>query len=259
LGRATWNSGALAALLLAASGPVWAVDPFEIQVYEGDINGPGQVGLEIHVNAVPSGHSTIEPPAQVAADDLVRLTLEPSLGLLEWWELGAYLQFAFQPGERSSHFGGFKLRSKWIVPRRLTGHLRVGLNVEVGRGRAALGTGSWDTEFRPVLVWSSNRLMLAANPMIGWALTGPQRDLEPDLEPAFKVRVNGDLGVGVGLEYYAGIGRLSSLPAAPEQEHVLYLVGDLLDAAFDANLGVGRGLTGAADEWTIKAILGVGF
>jgi hypothetical protein len=249
----------VAALLLGATRAAWAVDPFEIQVYEGDINGPGQLGLEVHANLVPAGHATPEPPARVAADDLFRLTLEPSLGVLEWWEVGAYLQLAFEPGAPDGHFGGFKLRSKWIVPRRLTGAFIVGLNVEVGRGAAVFGDTDWDTEFRPILVWSPGRFMLAANPMVGWALTGSDRGFEPDLEPAVKARVDSGLGFGVGLEYYAGLGRLSSLPAVAQQEHILYLVADLLDTAFDANLGIGRGLSAAANAWTVKAIVGVGF
>jgi hypothetical protein len=247
------------ALALAAARAAWAVDPFEIQVYEGDINGPGQLGLEVHANVVPAGHETAEPPARVAPDDLFRVTLEPSLGVLEWWELGAYLQMAFEPGERSGHFGGFKLRSKWIVPRRLTGDLILGLNVEVGRGTASFGTTDWDTELRPIFVWSPGRFMLAANPMVGWVLSGSERGLEPDLEPAVKGRVDTGLGFGIGLEYYAGIGHLSSPPAVRQQEHILYLAADLLDAPFDANLGVGRGLTAAANDWTVKVIVGVGF
>ena len=244
---------------LATSGPARAVDPFEIQVYEGDINDSGQLGLEVHANLVPVGRTTPEPPARVAPDDVFRLTLEPSLGILEWWEIGAYLQMALEPGGPAGHFGGFKLRSKFIVPRRLTGALIVGLNVEVGRGAAVFGATGWDTEFRPILVWAHDRFMVAANPMIGWALSGPDGGLEPDLEPAIKARVDTRLGFGLGLEYYAGIGRLSSPPPLQQQEHILYLAADLLDWSFDANLGLGRGLTEAANDWTVKAIVGMAF
>jgi hypothetical protein len=246
-------------VLVTAPGPARAVDAFEIQVYEGDINAPGRPGLEVHANMVPSGRDTAQPPARVAEDDLMRLTLEPSLGILEWFEVGAYLQLALEPGSPEGHFGGFKLRSKWIVPRRLTGNFILGLNVEVGRGTESFGTDSWDTEFRPILVWTTDRWMIAVNPMFGWALSGADRQLEPDFEPATKVRIDSGCGVGVGLEYYAGLGQLSALPPAEEQQHVLYLVADLMDAPFDANLGLGRGLTDATNAWTVKLIVGVGF
>ncbi len=201
--------------MLVGSGPARALDAFEIQVYEGDINAPGRPGLEVHANMVPAGSDTAQPPARVAEDNLMRLTLEPSLGILEWFEIGGYLQLALEPGSPEGHFGGFKLRSKWIVPRRLTGNFILGLNVEVGRGTAAFGTDSWDTEFRPILVWTANRWMIAVNPMFGWALSGAERSLEPDFEPATKVRIDSGYGVGVGLEYYAGLGRLSDAAPGP--------------------------------------------
>jgi hypothetical protein len=248
----------VAAFVLMGTKAAWALDPFEIQVYEGDINLPGRPGLEVHANFIPAGHSAPVPPARVASDNLLRLTLEPSLGLLEWWEFGAYLQFALEPGAPEGHFGGFKLRSKWIVPRRLTGDFIVGLNIEVGRGAAVFGSADWDTEFRPIIAWTRGRLMIAANPMVGWAFSGPDKGWEPDLEPAVKVRGDTGLGVGIGLEYYAGVGRLSSL-ATDQQEHVLYAIADLLDATFDANLGIGRGLSETSSDWTIKAIVGIGF
>jgi hypothetical protein len=245
--------------VVAAGRPGRAVDAFEIQVYEGDINAPGRPGLEIHANLVAAGDETPSPPARIAEDGLARLTLEPSLGILEWWEVGAYLQTALDPGGPEGHFGGFKLRSKWIVPRRWTGNFIVGLNVEVGRGTAVFGSDDWDTEFRPILVWSAGRWLVAANPMFGWALSGPDRAGEPDFEPAAKLRADTGLGFGAGLEYYAGLGRPSALPPVEQQEHVLYLVADLLDARFDANLGLGRGLTDVSNDWTVKLIVGIGF
>jgi hypothetical protein len=235
-----------------------ALDPFEIQVYEGDINQPRQVGLEVHSNiAIPRP----DPPGPwtPASESLLRITLEPSFGLLEWWELGAYLQSAFELGKMRGHAGGFKLRSKWIVPRRLTGSFIFGLNVEVGRGSAAFLATDWDTEFRPILVWLHGPWMLAANPMIGWALTGPERGLAPDIEPALKARCDTGLGFGVGAEYYAGLGHLGSPAPLGEQEHVVYLIADLVGAPFDLNLGVGRGVTGSTAAWTFKSILGLGF
>lgn len=247
------------ALLALWPSMAYAVDPFEIQIYEGDINEPRQVGLEVHANVVPAGRTMAAFPAEVVPDDLFRLTLEPSLGVLSWWELGAYLQFAFEPGAAEGHWGGFKLRSKFILPRAHTGDLVLGLNIELGRGVAAFGSDDWDTEFRPIIAYTRGPWMLAANPMMGWALSGDDAGVEPDFEPGAKVRFDTGLGAGVGLEYYAGVGRLSELPGFDGQEHLLFLVADLVNAPFDLNLGVGRGLSGAANDWTVKAIFGYAF
>jgi hypothetical protein len=246
------------ALVSLTASVARAVDPFEIQVYEGDINEAGGVGLEVHENFVPAGAAPDDAPGP-SSEGLLRTTLEPSLGLLEWWELGVYLQFALEPGGPQGHFGGFKLRSKWIVPRRLSGDFIVGLNIEIGRGTAVFASDDWGTEFRPILVWGPGPWMFAVNPIFGWSLSGPERSPEPDLEPALKVRYDTSLGFAVGLEYYAGIGQLSKQSGVSQQEHLLFAVADLVDAAVDLNVGLGRGLTPAANDWTLKAIFGVGF
>lgn len=243
---------------MVAAPPAGAVDPFEIQVYEGDINDPAQAGVEVHTNLTADGRSEPAFSGEVVPHGLLRITLEPSFGILTWWELGAYLQTAVQTGESEGRFAGFKLRTKFIVPRQRTGDFILGLNIEVGRGVAALGSAEWGTEVRPIVTFTRGRWLLAANPIFGWALTG-DRHLVPELEPAFKLRANAGRYVGLGLEYYAGFGVLSAVPAVDQQEHVLYLIGDLLEGPVDLNVGVGRGLTSATDDWTIKTIVGYAF
>jgi hypothetical protein len=245
----------LAATALASAPRAWAVDPFEIQVYEGDINDPLQAGLELHTNFVAGGRKMPSFPSEVVPDGTLHLTLEPSFGLLEWWELGAYLQVAAAPERSQALFGGFKLRSKFVVPQRRTGAWRLGLNMEVGRGVPRLGSDEWDTEFRPIIAWQGGRWFAAVNPILGWALSGDAH-AAPELEPCAKLRLDAGHHVGVGVEYYAGLGRLDAIPRWQAQEHFLYLVGDLLDGPMELNVGVGKGLTTASDAWTVKVIVG---
>jgi hypothetical protein len=242
-------------LLALWAAPAWAVDPFEIQVYEGDINDPLQPGLELHSNFVADGRTEAAFPGEAVPDHTWRTTLEPSFGVLEWWELGAYLQFATAPSRGEAHFGGWKLRSKFIVPARLTGAFTFGLNMEVGRGVAALGSDDVDTEFRPIIAYWHGRWFAAVNPIIGWALSG-ETHAAPELEPCAKVRFDTGYHFAVGVEYYAGLGRLNEILPFQQQEHFVYLVGDLLDGPIELNVGVGRGLTDASNEWTIKMIVG---
>jgi hypothetical protein len=254
--RARWLVGVGVVAVLAPRA-ARAVDPFEIQVYEGDINDPLQAGLELHSNFVARGRDAGEP-GQIGSHHQWRETLEPSFGVLPWWELGAYLQLLVEPGEGRAHFGGFKLRSKFVVPRALTGDFVVGLNMELGRGAEVYGGADWDTEFRPILVWAPPRWLFAFNPILGWAVTG-ERHAAPDFEPAAKIRRDTNLGFGVGLEYYAGLGLLSRLEPRDQQQHFVYAAFDLVDASFELNAAVGRGLTEASDPWTVKVILGKAF
>jgi hypothetical protein len=243
---------------LLSPGAAHAVDVFEIQVYDGAINGARQAGIELHTNFVAAGRELPQFPGEAVPNHSLRLTLEPSLGLLPFWELGAYLQVATSPGEPQAHFGGGKLRSKLMVPRARTGEVVLGLNMEVGRGARVLGSDAWDTEVRPILGWGRGRWFVAVNPILGWALSG---DLAaaPELEPCAKVQLAVARQVGLGVEYYAGLGRVDDLLPWSRQQHVVYLVGDLLDGPLELNVGVGRGLTGATDDWTLKAIFGKAF
>ncbi len=237
-----------------------AVDPFEVQVYEGDANLAGQVGLELHTNYVLSGPKTAVAP-EVAAHRLLRTTLEPSLGVTSWWELGAYLQMATETAHSGAHWGGFKLRSKFVATPAITqklGGVVVGLNIEVGRGAASFGGTDWDTEVRPIVAYAWKRLFFAVNPIVGWALTG-ERHAAPDFEPAGKVRFDTHAGFGVGLEYFAGLGLLSDVSPVKQQQHILYLAGDLVDGPIELNVGIGHGLTEQDRDWTVKTIVGHAF
>jgi hypothetical protein len=69
--------------------------------------------------------------------------------------------------------------------------------------------------------------------------------------PALKVARNVASRHALGAEYYAELGRLSHFAPSSEQSHTLYLVLDTQRV----NFGVGRGLNGATDRWTVKAIL----
>jgi hypothetical protein len=245
-------------VILLAPLPARAVDIFEIQVYEGDINPAGHAGLELHTNFVAAGRAAPAFPGEMVPDRSLRLTLEPSLGVFSFWELGAYLQLTTAPGRSQWAFGGYKLRSKLIVPRERTGRFTLGLNFEVGRGVAVLGSDDWNTEVRPIISWWAGRWFVAVNPIVGWALSG-DTSAAPEFEPCAKLRFDAGHQVGLGVEYYAGLGRIGSMPGWSEQQHVIYLVGDLLDGPIELNVGLGRGLTAATDEWNFKIIVGKGF
>src|SRR5581483_10791127 len=85
--RAVW----MAAVLGGAALPARAVLPDEIQVYTGDINAPGQVGLELHLNTTPSGIGEPSYPGEVTTPHGWRATAEFSYGLTPSLELGLYV------------------------------------------------------------------------------------------------------------------------------------------------------------------------
>lgn len=258
----------LAALagMLAATTPARALDPFEIQVYESEINRPWQPGLELHLNYTPRGARVPEYAGHVPADRLVHMTLEPALGLTEWLELGAYVQA--MTGPSGTDFAGFKLRAKVVAPERWRLPIMLGINTEIGRVPRAVEQEGWANEFRPILGWTNGHVLALVNPIFGYALSGPDA-LRFHFEPAGKLAWNTQRGFMVGGEYYAGLGNLADgLSPLREQEHLAFLTFDLAAPAgsndradpWELNVGLGRSLTDATpSQWIVKTIVGKPF
>lgn len=255
--KRSWLACVITTFLAGVAPVALALDAFEIQVYEAEVNKPGQAGLEIHLNHVAEGQKEQAYPEEIPSHGLTHLTFEPSYGLTSTWELGGYLQFA-RTSDGRTYYGGFKLRSKWVVPKEKTAPYFLGLNVEVGRIPMRFEEDGWATEFRPILGVELGQWLFDLNPIFGWSLSGKD-GIAPHLEPALKIRYDTKLGFGVGTEYYAGFGPLDKIPGLKDQEHVLFLAGDLIDGPIELNVGVGYGLTQASNRWTAKTIVGFTF
>ena len=55
------SAASLGALFFVFPARARAVDPFEIQVYDGTADAPGVPGLELHLNTVASGRTVADP------------------------------------------------------------------------------------------------------------------------------------------------------------------------------------------------------
>jgi len=66
-------------------------------------------------------------------------------------------------------------------------------------------------------------------------------------------------GIAAGLEFYDSFGKLAHTLPGREQDQTLYLTLDVDRKPLMFNIGVGRGLNGATDHWTLKAIIEVPF
>ncbi|HEX7476238.1 MAG TPA: hypothetical protein VF331_00385 [Polyangiales bacterium] len=245
-----------------------AMDKFEIQVYQGEHNEPGQVSCELHSNYTFSGQRAPGYSGETPADRALRFTLEPAVGVTDWLELGAYLQGMHSPYD-GAQFGGWKLRAKFMVPERAKLPVTLGINVEVGRVPRRVEEAGWANEFRPIVGVALGRFGATFNPIFGFALTGPEAG-KPDFEPALKGKVHVDHGFALGLEYYAALGRFDQgFSPWRHQEHLLFAVFDLEPEAdarkaaaseWELNIGLGRALSEATPQsWVLKTIVGRSF
>jgi hypothetical protein len=262
-----WTRTQLAVLgaFLLSADPAFAMDLFEIQVYQNDLNAPGHFGLEAHVNYTIDGRGRASYSGEQPPNHVGRLTLEPAFGVTEFFELGGYLQ-SMMNGDGQYKFAGVKLRGKFVVPQRYTGKFFFGINVELGRVPHAVEAEGWANEFRPIAGWYDGHWLFDVNPIFGYALSGPEK-FKPDFEPAGKMGFNTQYGFMLGLEYYAGLGLLTSPMPLGGQDHLVFATFDLAQTAqstveqpFELNVGIGKGLTEATpQQWIAKAIVGYSF
>jgi hypothetical protein len=235
-----------------------AADPFEIQVYDGTANPVGVPGLELHLIDWATGHRAAPPP-EAPLHGQFHWTLEPSLGVTPFWELGGYLQFAARTDAGTVDWAGAKLRSKFVTPPGWDTHWRLGLNLEVSYLPATYDSSRWGSEMRPIIAWHDDVWLLVVNPILTQSLASPGASDGPSFEPAAKVARS--LGpIALGLEYYGTLGPIASPLPPRAQEHYVFEVVDLLCVeSFELSAGVGEGLTPASAGVVAKVILGYDF
>jgi hypothetical protein len=229
----------------------WAALPDEIQVYTNDLEERGARGIELHINTTPSGRSSPDYPGEVTPRHGLRITPEISWGLGHDMDWGVYLPFV-RSAEGTAYFAGPRFRLKWLPLRPAEGQAGAfaGINGELSFVQARFVEARRVLEIRPIVGYRGESWLVAFNPSIGTDLAGAGRGVVT-FDPSLKVARDVGGRKALGVEYYAELGRLSHFAPRAEQAHTLYFVLDTQNIHF----GIGRGLTGATDRWTIKSIL----
>jgi len=243
----------VAALALAAAN-AYAVLPDEIQVYTDDVEAVGARGIELHVNTTPNGRSRPDYPGELAPHHGLRLTPEISYGIARDWDGGLYLPFV-RGAEGTLYFAGPRFRLKWMPLRPAEGAAGyfLGVNGELSFVERRFEEARRTAELRPILGYRNDAWLVSFNPILAFDLAGEQKGVA-FFAPAFKLARSVGERRALGIEYYAELGRPSHFAPRAEQAHTLYLVADT-EGSPGLNFGIGRGFSGAADRWTIKAIV----
>lgn len=254
--RATFSiCGVLAALvscLACCSADAASTD--EIQVYTDSINKPGIIGLELHTNFVLEGNPLPAYEGDIPSQHLFRITPEFSYGLSRSLEAGLYLPAAIA-GNGRGYYDGWRVRMKYI-PSLTNSTFFAGLNCEYGRVARRLEESHWNLELRPIVGFRSAPWLIAFNPVLGWRLSNGGSST-PAFTPGLKVQYSIAEGIGIGIEHYADLGPLNHILPLHEQGQVIFAALDISKGPLPVNVGIGRSLTSASDEWVIKAIFSV--
>lgn len=239
-------------------GRAGAVMIDEIQVYTDDINRPGKYGLELHLNTTMKGRASPDYAGEITPYHGIRLTPEFSYGLSRSFEAGLYLPVQ-RTGDGAYDFAGIKPRLKWLPlqPDEKTGGYFAGANLELSWLQRRFEEHHWSTELRTIFGYRHEEWLVAVNPVFGWTLAGPERKARPEFDLQFKASRELAKGISFGPEYYAGLGPVLRSPGFAEQDHALYAAFDIERKGWGINVGLGRGVSHAADRWTLKFIFDV--
>ena len=245
---------AVAVVLLAVSAGVAHAADEEIQVYEDDLDKPGQFGLDTHINYVLANTAGPDYPGQQPSVDRVRITPEWSYGLTRTVELGLYLPLA---DFRDNQFtlDGYKMRVKWIAPHPESQNWYWGANFEIGQVDKRLDINPWNAELKGIVGWHDARWDLAFNTNIDWAVAGPDRQ-PASVQLATKVAYKLNPKLALGVESYDGIGDFDRFRFGGSG-HEIYGAVDATLGKWALNAGVGYGYSGEPDHWTLKMIVSV--
>lgn len=230
-----------------------AQDAFEIQVYRGEANNPGQFGLELHSNYTFIGPKIGEDETHYTR--ALHETLEPSLGITDWLELGAYLQFGTLKDE-SLQFAGAKFRLKFVALESDVLNLRLGLNWELAYEPTSFGDVQWGTEIRPIFAWHPGRWDFAFNPIFDVELEGDER-FRPAFEPAVALTYALDEMFALGAEYYGGGMLLGKTVPVRRQGHYVFGVAEIMGIDnWEVHASIGKGLTESSNRYLTKVVIG---
>jgi hypothetical protein len=246
-------------MLMLCATQAYAISD-EIQVYTDDINKPGEYGLELHMNTTPAGRSTPDYPGDSAPRHGFRLTPEFSYGLSRDFEVGLYLP-TVRDADGSFSASGVKLRLKWLPMQPEEGRpgWYSGVNFELARVDTRYSEVPLTSEIRMIGGYRGENWLVGVNPILGFDLSPGYRNGGPDFTLALKAMHDVLPGIALGAEYYNSVGKLNHPLPHGLQDNTAYLVMDFDRKPWIFNFGVGRGLTGATDQWTVKAIFEVPF
>jgi hypothetical protein len=231
----------------------------EIQVYTDELDQRGERGLELHLNTTPRGRKTPDYPGDLPPYHGVRLTPEFSWGLGNNFEAGLYFPSAFD-SHGNWYLAGIKPRLKWLPVHgsEEEGGWYFGANVEIDRLTKKFSDSPLSTELRIIGGYRAKDWLIGMNPILDWGLSKGYHG-SPEVILAWKAVHAVVPGVAMGAEYYDGIGTLANRLPRAERDRTLYFVTELERKSWSLNFGVGRGLTSASDNWTVKAIIGFSF
>jgi hypothetical protein len=234
---------------ITASPPAHAA-PTDIRVLTDNMAEANEWDLEIHSSlAKPTTNSN------QSRSSVLNGLAEIAYGITKHWE--ASLQLPISRINDKWYGTGINAELQFIAPHQEDEGLYWGGRAEIARVRPVNGNLSWQTEWRVILGYRIDRWHLVLNPGVTKPHTG--QDKQITFEPSAKAIYSFDPQMGTGFEYFVDAGPIAHLFSHKQRSELALFVIDKKLKGAELNLGIGKGLTGASDQWVAKAILSLSF
>jgi hypothetical protein len=239
------------AALMAGSGSAFAQTD-EIQVYNGEINPPGQLSLTLHNNYTPIGRKQADIPGGIVPQGALNGVPEWGYGVTDWLELGLYLPLYSVTRTGRPMINGGKVRILFAEPHVADHTFFYAVNFEFSYNAHHWETAHFSMEMRPILGIRFGPVDFIVNPIIDNDFTGIG---SLDFAPAARLDYNFSDRWAIALEHYADYGQFRNFSGLKQQQQTLFAVVDYSGEPFDVEAGIGHGFTAASDGLVLKLML----
>ncbi len=232
-----------------------AQENYEIQVYGSELVEPGRTMLELHSNNTLSGSKISDEFGMLPTNGVQHETIEITHGWNKWFETGFYIFNSIGSGGRTAYVGSH-IRPRVAIPEDMHWPVGVSLSLEFGFQKSAFDPNTATLEIRPIIDKKIDKVYISFNPTVDQSFKGPDQNKGLIWSPNLKASYDVTKTVAVGFEYYGSTGPFFKPDPYKEQDHQLFLAGDLnFNPNWEVNFGYGIG-SQTADRSIIKLILG---
>ena len=248
-----------AALLVAVPLAILpAQENYEIQIYPSRTAEKGTTLFELHTNY--TGRGSLVPDGTVLpTNGALHATLEITHGFSDIFELGFYV---FTTANQGTGWDvvGVHIRPRIRAPESWKLPVGLSLSTELGPVRTRYDANTWGIELRPIIDQTIGKFYWALNPVVGWALDGPDAGKGIDgmiFSPNVKLQWQFAKVVAGGIEYYGTTGTLTRTAPGDQQSHVIFPSLDFFFSEdWELNIGYGVKVAGTGDHDIFKVIVG---
>lgn len=244
-----------AAMYVVTFAPgAYAIDFYEIQIYDTLTTPPGHLTLELHSNTVNTA-TGVDAKAALHPYQ-IHETLEATYGVLRWLEVGQYLATA-KLSNGNYEYAGSRTKVHFGIPQTADWRVKFGGNVELDYMRFAVEENPFTLELRPIAETSFGKFTLVGNFAFVDPFSGPGAHKGFQFSPSGEIAYDLSRWVTPAIEYYGDMGAIATMPGVQRQQHFIVPAANLhfIDR-LELNLGVGVGLTRTSNGVFLKSIVG---